>query len=324
MIAVDIDGTIDPGMYMHETAHAIASVYSFDLQMITPLAVRAWVYVNCYSSDRGISRFHALWKWADLLRDNPFVLRNGVTLPAFHYLRRWAKISPVLSSEALGAFIENGVLTEVVDPDEPAEEALAELKSVARWSLRVDQLAREASQNIVPFPNAVLAVKELHQRGCDICAVSSASESHVLDKLYSYGLLDCFRAVFAQQAGRKSKSLFQIVTGVPAPEDALKSDRRGRMRYDICCMFGDAPTDYTGVKEANRILSGEDSKPIRMFFIEDGAEDGLWAHFREHVADRLLTACWPEAEEQALIEKGIRKLSRTWDANIMPIDTFPT
>ena len=40
-VGVDIDGCVDPGMYKHETGFALAPIFHYDLQMITPMAMRA-------------------------------------------------------------------------------------------------------------------------------------------------------------------------------------------------------------------------------------------------------------------------------------------
>ena len=322
-VGIDIDGCVDPGMYKHETGFAVASIYHYKLQMITPLAMRAWMYVNCYSNDRGISRFVALCKWFDILRATPAVTRVIPNLPELPYLRRWSEVTKSLSPEALSEYIEKGDFSALIGPGESTDAAQAELRDVVEWSSRVNQLAKEASQNMSAFPNAVKVIRKLHEIGVDICAVSGTPEDHVIRHLEQHGILDCFRAVFAQQAGKKNLALTAIMAGRLGDGSGKPLLETEPAQYDLCAMFGDAPKDYEEARLSNRTLSGRQEDPLRMFLVEVGRENESWDYFYNSVLDKFVRGSWPREDELRLIQKGLKNLDRAWDPNIMPIDTFP-
>lgn len=322
-VGVDIDGCVDPGMYKHEPGFAVASLYHFKLQMITPVAMRAWMYVNCYSRDRGITRFVALYKWLDILRETPSVQVINLHLPRLPYLRRWAEVTKSLSPEALQRFIEADDFSSILGQGDSKEEAKAELKDIVVWSNRVNELAKEASANIMAFPSSVKVLRKLYEMGVDLCAVSGTPEAHVIEHLRQYGILDCFQAVFAQQAGKKHLSLTTMMAGYHHEFGDGPLLSQSEPQYDVCAMFGDAPKDYEEAQKANKILSGKESDPVRMFMIQVGHENESWEHFYNNVLDSFVNASWSKQDESRLVQEGLANLDRVWDPKVAPIDTFP-
>lgn len=321
-VGVDIDGCVDPGMYKHETGFAVASLYEYKLQMITPIGMRAWMFVNCYSLDRGISRFVALYKWADILRNTPAVAATNVEIPDFKFLRRWQAVTKSLSPESLGAYLEAADFSAVMQAGDTGEAVRDELAQVLRWSKRVDELAHEASENLHPFPEAARAIRRMHELGVDVCAVSGTPEKHVIGHLEEYGLIDCFQAVYAQQAGKKHLSLSHIFCGSHENVEGKTLLDTNAPQYDLVMMFGDAPQDYKECKQANKKLGGSEEKPVRMFFIEAGRENETWKFYCDNVLDKFVSNTWSVEEEQKLINKGLANLDRVWDSGLAPIDTY--
>lgn len=321
-VGVDIDGCVDPGMYKHETGFALASIFHYKLQMITPIAMRAWMFENCYSQDRGITRFVALYRWIELLQQTPSVQEAGVALPKFKFLRRWAEVTKSLSPEALEKYLAQGNFVEIVTEDESVEDALDELRDVAAWSRLVNELAVPASRNLKPFPGAVRSLRALHEQGVDLCAVSGTPEAHVIGQLKEYGLIDLFRGIFAQEAGKKNLALkAMMVSDMGESEQPLL--HASAPRYDVIAMIGDAPQDFNETKKANETLTGREDAPVRMYLLEVGRENESWQYFHDQVMGKLLAGAWPEADEHSLIEKGLDNLDRVWDPNLAPIDTYP-
>jgi phosphoglycolate phosphatase-like HAD superfamily hydrolase len=322
-VGIDIDGCVDPGMYKHEPGFAVASLYHFKLQMITPMAMRAWMYVNCYSLDRGVSRFAALYKWADILRACPSVQAVGVHIPQFKFLRRWEKVSKSLSPEALSKYIQDGDLSAILEKGDAKDEAIQELSDIVQWSNRVNQLAKEASQNLAAFPNAAKVIRKMHDMGVDVCAVSGTPEDHVISHLREYGLLECFQAVFAQQAGKKHLSLMAIMSGKHELASDVPLLKQCKAQYDVCAMFGDAAKDYSESLRANKALTGSENGPVRMYLVEVGRENESWGYFYDNVLDNFVKDSWSREDEQRLIKSGLSNLDRVWDPQTMPIDTYP-
>jgi phosphoglycolate phosphatase-like HAD superfamily hydrolase len=320
---IDIDGCVDPGMYKHETGFALASIFSYGLQMVTPMAMRAWMYVNCYSESRGITRFKALYMWADILRETPSVQKTGVDIPQFKYLRRWADITPSFSPEALYAYLSGGDLSGVLKEGDDYRDAFDELYGVLQWSNKVNSMVPPTVENMDAFPNAAKAIRRAYEMGVDICAVSGTPEQHVVTQLEKYGILDCFTGIFAQQAGKKNAALVTMMVG-PGWEDKNRPLLDGNVaNYDVIWMMGDAPKDYSEAQKANKQLTGSEDDPVKMFLLQVGRENESWELFDNEVLDQLVAEEWSREDEQRLIQKGLDNLKREWTPGTVPIETFP-
>jgi phosphoglycolate phosphatase-like HAD superfamily hydrolase len=199
---------------------------------------------------------------------------------------------------------------------------MEELQLVAKWSARVNELAPEACLNLTAFPYAVKVIRKLYDLGVDISAVSGTPEAHIITQLKEYGILDCFSAIFAQQAGKKSAALTTIMVGKCSTDPETPYLNSIASHYDLCCMFGDAPKDYEEARKANKALSGDEHNPVRMYFIEAGRENETWENFYKNIVDQFIAGTWSYESEQALIKKGMQNLNRLWDPNSMPIDSF--
>ena len=319
---VDIDGCVDPGMLKHEDAFGIASIQHYGLQMVTGTAKRAWMFVNCYSKDRGITRFRALYKWADVLKGTPDVVESGVAIPDFTFLRRWCDVTSSYSPEALYGYLAEGDFSGVLESGDSRREAFEELHGVLEWSNKVNAGVHGATENLGAFPNAVTALRRAYEMGVDICAVSGTPEDHVITQLGKYGVLDCFIGIFAQQAGKKSAALATMMAGPGCEAKSSPVLDNVEPSYDVLLMMGDAPKDYDEAKKANSDLSGSEDGPCRMFFIEVGHENQSWKLFNEEVLDKIVANAWDRGHEMELAQKGLDNLDRIWEPDVAPIDTF--
>lgn len=271
----------------------------------------------------GVSRFVSLYKWLDILRATPAVQGVGLDLPELPFLRRWAEVTKSLSPQALSKFIDAGDFSTILQGDDSAEAAKAELSDLLAWSSRVDDLCREASANLTAFPAAVRVIRRLNEMGVDVSAVSGTPEDHVIRHLRQYGIIDCFRAVFAQQAGKKHLALMTIMGYSDADTSRAPLLSAKPPLYDICAMFGDAPKDYEEAQKANEFLSGAIDKPISMYLIQVGRENESWQNFYDNILDRFVRGEWSKESEESLVSQGLQNLDRVWDPSVMPIDTFP-
>jgi len=319
---VDIDGCVDPGMLKHEDAFGVASIQYYGLQMVTGVAKLAWMFVNCYSNDRGITRFRALYKWADVLKGTPSVVESGVTIPDFKYLRRWCDVTSSYSPEALYDYLAEGDFSGVLEAGDTQKGAFDELHGVLEWSNKVNAGVHAATENVTGFPNAAKALRRAYEMGVDLCAVSGTPEDHVITQLGKYGVLDCFIGIFAQQAGKKSAALATMMAGPDYDSKERPVLDNVEADYDVLLMVGDAPKDYDEAKKANEDLSGGDDSPCRMFFIEVGRENQSWKTFDEEVLDKIVANAWDRDHEMELVQRGLRNLDRVWEPDVTPIDTF--
>jgi len=319
---IDIDGCVDPGMLKHEDGFATVSVQHYGLQMITGIAKRAWMFVNCFSNDRGISRFRALYMWADVLLQTPAAVEAGVKIPEFKFLRRWCDVTDSYSPEALYKYISSGDLSGVLEDRDTPADAFWELQGVHEWSSRINDKVGPATENLAAFPHAVNALKRAHELGVDLCAVSGTPEEHVLKQLGIYGVLDCFIAIFAQQAGKKCVALATMMAGPDFPSAGSPALENVEANYDVLLMMGDAPKDHGESLKANELLTGNEDSPCRMFFIEVGRENQSWKIFNEEVLDQVVANSWSKEHEAELVARGLANLDRVWEPDVAPIDTF--
>ncbi len=323
---VDLDGCVDMGMEKHLLAFGAASVCHFGLQPIQNVAMKAWMYVNFFSMDRGVSRFVTLYKWADIVNSTRAASSLGLSAPDFKYLRRWASFTSALSPEALSAFIESGNAAPILSKGESAESAFEELSSVLEWSGRVDALVPEATAHMRAFPNAVAAIQEGYSRGVDYAIVSGTPQSHIETMAVKYGIANCLEALWGQQAGRKSHALATMMIGPLKREELEAAIELKRplletrpAQYDVLTMVGDSPKDNAEREKANLALSGNKEAPIRMRFIPVEAENDAWGLLREDL-DAVVSGEWSLERERQLIQEGLSKLDVAWQES--PVYAF--
>lgn len=322
---IDIDGCVDPGMYKHETGFALASIFQYNMQMATPDAMRAWMFVNCYSKTRGISRFQALYTWLDTLKQIPAVVESGVVIPELTYLRRWTNIpGQKFSPESLKAYVEKGDYSQILQTGDSKDEADKELHKVLVWSDDVNaRVSGGAVENIVAFPNAVKALRRANEMGVDLVAVSGTPQKHVVTQLGIYGIIDCFTAIYGQQAGQKNEALTTMMAGPDWKGKPTPLLEKLTANYDIILMMGDAPKDYEEAKKANKILTGMTEDPVRMFLVEVGRENESWNVFNKELLNQIVAGTWSRDDELARIQRGLDNLDRVLDMNGSAIDAFP-
>ena len=312
-----MDGCVDMGMEKHLLAFGAASVCHYGLQPIQNVAMKAWMYVNFFSMDRGVSRFVTLYKWADIVNSTRAASSLGLSAPDFKYLRRWASAASALSPEALSAFIESGDAAPILEKGESAEEAFAELSSVLEWSGRVNALVPEATAHMRAFPNAVAAIQEGYARGVDYAIVSGTPQSHIETMAAKYGIADCLEALWGQQAGRKSHGLVTMMIGQIEREEleaAIEEERplleSREPQYDVLTMVGDAPKDNAERMKANLALSGsKDGTDTHAVHTGGGGERGMGAFAGgpgRHRVGRLVAGGGAAADRRRAFQAGCR------------------
>ncbi len=323
---VDLDGCVDMGMEKHLLAFGVASIIHYGFQPIQSLAMKAWMYANYYSLDRGVSRFIALYRWADILRGTRAAQGLGLPVPELRYLRRWCDVTSAYSPEALTAFIDGGDFAGVLEDGDSKAEAVEELADVLVWSAKVNALVGDATANMTAFPNAVKMVQDGYQRGVDYAIVSGTPQAHIEAHVEKYGIAGCLEGLWGQQAGRKSQGLVTMMVG-PVERDEIQSaiddgkpllDSREAV-YDALVMIGDAPKDNEEREKANLALSGRKDGPIRMHLVPVESENDSWAVLHGNLG-KIIAGTWSADEEARMIADGLANLSVEWDES--PVYNF--
>ena len=323
---VDLDGCVDMGMEKHLLAFGVASIIHYGFQPIQSLAMKAWMYANYYSLDRGVSRFIALFRWADIVRGTRAAQGLGLPVADFRYLRRWCDVTSAYSPEALATFIDAGDFTAILEGGDSQEAASEELADVLDWSGKVNALVPDSTANMAAFPNAVKMIHDGYQRGADYAIVSGTPQAHIEAQVGKYGIAGCLEGLWGQQAGRKSQGLVTMMVG-PVERDKLQSaidDGKPLLEsreavYDALVMIGDAPKDNEEREKATLALSGRKDGPIRMHLVPVESENDSWAILHGNL-DKIIAGTWSADEEAAMIADGLANLSVEWDES--PVYNF--
>ena len=322
-LGVDLDGCVDMGMEKHLLAFGTASIIHYNLQPIQNVAMKAWMYVNYFSMDRGVSRFVTLYKWADIVNSSNAARALNLKAPDFRFLRKWTAVTPALSPEALQNFLENEdpetLLDSDEDPNARPEEVVEELEGVLQWSNKVNSRVPEAVENMQAFPNAVQTMLEAHRLGVDIAIVSGTPQSHIEAQTQKYGVSECLQALWGQQAGRKSHALVTMMVG-PTPLEQIEravEEKKPLLdskapQYDFLAMIGDAPKDNTEREKANFALSGNAHEPIRMRLVPVEGENDAWAQIRAEIQGAANGQLPPKDKEEERIQQALSKLNVQW------------
>ncbi|MDA1191583.1 MAG: hypothetical protein O3A46_07870 [Candidatus Poribacteria bacterium] len=315
---IDLDGCVDMGMEKHLLAFGVATMIHYSCQPIQSMAMKAWMYVNFYSLDRGTSRFIALYKWGEIVANSKAAKALGLPVPTFKYLRGWCDVAKAFSPGALKEYIDGGDFSAITKGGGNANDARAELESVLEWSDKVNDLVDDATANMNAFPNAVKMLRDAYSRGCDCCIVSGTPEDHIVKMVENYGIDGCLEGLWGQEAGKKQHALVTMMVGpISAKEiDAAIKDKKPLLdtraaNYDALVMVGDAPKDNEEREKANLALSGQKDTPIGMHLIPVEGENDSWETLHANL-DKIIAGTWSKEDERAQIDAGLANLSVEW------------
>lgn len=253
-IGIDSDGCVFDTMEVKHKECFIPNIIKYyGLAAISKYAREAAEFVNLYSKDRGVNRFHALVRTIDLLADRPEVTRRGFQLPSIEAVRQWTQRETKLSNPTLDHEVHvNGV---------------SELANTLAWSEAVNRTIGEMVKDVPPFPFVREAISSMGGRA-DVMVVS-ATPSEALEREWDeHGLKGAVQLIAGQELGSKKEHLQLAAVG----------------RYDLdkILMIGDAPGDRKAA-EANGVL---------FYPINPGGEDDSWQRFFEEGLPRFFAGTY--------------------------------
>lgn len=221
LVCIDSDGcAFDTMEIKHKECFCPATIDNWDLQPVSSLAREAWEFVNLYSTTRGCSRFHAIVRVLDLLRERPEVGRREFTMPEYDRVRQWVQSAPVLNNDAVRELAE--------DP---------QMARVLRWSLDMNARVAKMVHGIPPFPFVRESLEKL-SRHADIVIVSATPREALVKEWHEHGIDKYVALLGAQEDGTKA----EIIAAV-----------KGQYASNCCIMLGDAPGDRAAA-DKNGIL----------------------------------------------------------------------
>ena len=263
-IGVDSDGcAIDQMNIKHYECFAPAYIKAFDLQPISTIARETAIFVNLYSSTRGINRWASVDRFFDLLKERPEVIESGVQL---------------IDGADLKAFLASGKpLSEAGVREYLAEHPSAELEKCLEWGKIVNELVAWIVYNTQPFPG-VRESFEAMQGKADVMVVSAASLAMLNHEWEEHDLAKYVSIIAGQEMGTKAQQLHAAATG--------------KYPKDHVLLLGDAPGDGAAATAEGALW----------FPITPGKEAESWQRFREEALDRFLNGTFAGAYQDKLIE----------------------
>jgi len=265
LIGIDSDGcAFDTMEIKQKECFCPNNIRYFGLQAVSRYAREATEFVNLYSKQRGLNRYHAIIRAMDLLAARREVAERGVKVPALNSLREWVRQESTLSQSALRARV--------------AQTNNEELRNVLAWSEAVDAAIADIVKGVPPFPHVRESLTEAAAQA-DILVVSQTPLEALEREWQEHDLARYVRAIAGQEHGTKAEHL------------ALASS--GRYSPDRILMIGDAQGDYQAAKKNNACF----------FPILPGREAVSWKRFLDEALDRFLRGAFRGAYETELLRE---------------------
>lgn len=263
-VVVDSDGTVlDTMEVKQKKCFHPEMIRQWDWQAIAPYVRETAQFVTLYSKTRGINRFQAFLRIADLLRNHPDVVASGVSIPQLDLLRRFVESGVALSSDTLAAEVERA-------GDD-------ELARVLAWSTAIDRLVEEISADVHVLGGAKAALEQI-RAAADIVVLSSTPTGILTREWARNGLADLPRCILGPEFGRKHEVLALLAERFYAPDKVL--------------MVGDAPADLDAARKAG----------TRFYPILPGKEVDAWEQFSRSTYGHFLAGTYAGEEERRLIK----------------------
>lgn len=264
LVGIDSDGCAFDAMEIkHQECFTPNTIKCWNLQPVAKAARETALFVNLYSTYRGLNRWVALVRFFELLAEREEVRRRGVEVPSGEKLRRFI---------ASGAY----PLSDSGLRDYAAEHPDPELERGLAWSAAVNAAIEDMVKGVPPFPY-VLASLEKMAPSVDLMVVSATPVEALEREWTEHGLAPYMNMIAGQEMGTKAQHI----------EYAAK----GKYADDHILLIGDAPGD----RDAAR------STGVLYYPINPGREEQSWKRFHGEALDRFLTGRYAGGYEAALI-----------------------
>jgi phosphoglycolate phosphatase-like HAD superfamily hydrolase len=263
-VGIDSDGCAFDAMEIkHQECFTPNTIKCWDLQPVAKAARETALFVNLYSTHRGLNRWVALVTVFDLLAEREEVKLRGVAVPSGEKLKEFiASGEHPLSDSGLAAYAAE-------HPDPELDRGLA-------WTAAVNATIEDMVRGVPPFP----FVRESLQKMADAVdlMVVSATPVEALEREWSeHGLAQYMNVIAGQEMGTKAQHIEQAAKGKYADDKIL--------------LIGDAPGD----RDAAR------STGVRYYPINPGHEEASWRRFHDEALDRFLSGQYAGEYEAGLI-----------------------
>jgi len=248
-IGFDSDGSVFDSMEIkQQECFCPAFINIYNLQGAAKIAREVWNFVNLYSKTRGINRFQAVLRAADLLRSRKELSERRVTCPNTDGLRAWIENKSELSEDSLSSEVRRN--------------SHPHLQQALNWSKEVSVAIRKIVRNIPPYPTVSEILGRAAEKA-DLVVVSQTPSADLEREWVEYDIAKYVRLIAGQEYGTKSEQ--------------LKLASSGKYDKNKILMIGDAPGDLAAAR-ANGAL---------FYPIIPGSEERSWEHLRDEGLERF-------------------------------------
>ena len=263
-VGIDSDGCAFDAMEIkHQECFTPATIRCWNLQPVARSARETALFVNLYSTHRGLNRWVALVKFFELLAERDEVKRRGVEVPSGGKLKQFiASGEYPLSDSGLSAYAAE-------HPDPELDRGLA-------WSAAVNAAIEDMVKGVPPFPYVRASLEKMAPT-VDLMVVSATPVEALEREWAEHGLAQYMDVIAGQEMGTKAQHVEYAAKGKYADESIL--------------LIGDAPGDRDAAK----------STGVLYYPINPGREEQSWKRFHGEALDRFLTGSYAGEYEAALI-----------------------
>ncbi|NLE96381.1 MAG: HAD family hydrolase [Propionibacterium sp.] len=263
-IGIDSDGcAMDAMNIKHQECFTPSYIKYFNLQGASSLVRETALFVNLYSTTRGLNRWRALARVFELLKQRPEVLERGVKIPEGKELQKFLDSGYPLSDQGVAAFA--------------AEHPSEEIQQCIEWGNGVNELIAWMVHGAAPFPGAREAIQAMQEK-VDTIVVSATPVDALEREWNEHDLAKYMKVIAGQEMGSKAEHVRWGAKGKYADNDKIM-------------LIGDAPGD--------RDASFQEG--VLFFPIKPGYERESWAQFKDEALGKFLDGTYRGAYQDRLV-----------------------
>ena len=263
-VGIDSDGCAFDAMEIkHQECFTPNKIKWWGLQPVAKAAREVALFVNLYSTTRGLNRWVALKRVFDLLPTHPDVRARGFEGP---------------TGEALQAFLDSGYPLSDLGIQQWAEEHPSEeMRTALLWGAGVNATIADMVHGVPPFPHVRETLATMSETA-DLMVVSATPVEALQREWTEHGLAPYMSVIAGQEMGSKAQHVRAAAMGKYADAEHV-------------LLIGDAPGDRDSARAAGCLY----------YPINPGHEADSWARLHDEAFARFTTGEYAGAYQDALI-----------------------
>lgn len=263
-VGIDSDGCAFDAMEIkHQECFTPNTIKWWGLQPVAKAAREVALFVNLYSTTRGLNRWVALKRVFDLLPTHPDVIARGFVGP---------------KGDDLQAFLDSGYpLSDLGIQQWASEHPSPEMETCLKWGAAVNATIADMVHDVPPFPH-VRETLALMQAQADLMVVSATPVEALQREWGEHGLAPYMSVIAGQEMGSKAQHVQAAAMGKYADADHV-------------LLIGDAPGDRDAAGKAG----------CRYYPINPGHEAESWQRLHDEAFARFTAGSYAGEYEAALV-----------------------